>query len=87
MQNFTLNIQGLYNDLQPIFFGKQKKKELQGWDYLKLYGALMIILENNEQDLEEYGKEPYEIYKKASIQDNELYLENFEGFELDENWI
>lgn len=83
-----LDINGLYNDLQPIMPSYEiKKKELAGNDYLKLYGALTILTQNNMEYLHEYYCQSLnDVIESASIQDNELYLFNFEGYELNERY-
>ena len=83
-----LGINGLYNDLKPIKPNyKVVKKELVSNDYLKLYGALTILAQNNIEYLRDYYCQSLnDIIDSASIQDNELYLFNFEGYELNERY-
>ena len=83
-----LQINGLYNGLQPIEPSYEViKKELSGNDYLKLYGALTIIAQHNADELElYYGQNLNSVINSVSIQDNELYLMDFEGYELNERY-
>lgn len=83
-----LQINGLYNGMQPIEPSyKVIKKELSGNDYLKLYGALTIIAQHNADELEMYyGQNLNDIINSASIQNNALYLFNFEGYEINERY-
>lgn len=84
-----LDINGLYGDLQPIMPSYEVvKKELSGNDYLKLYGALTLLAQNNMEYLHDYYCQSLnDIIESASIQDDELYLFNFEGYELNERYI
>ena len=84
-----LDINGLYGDLQPIMSSYEVvKKELSGNDYLKLYGALTLLAQNNMEYLHDYYCQSLnDIIESASIQDDELYLFNFEGYELNERYI
>lgn len=83
-----LQINGLYGDLQPIEPSyKPIKKELKGNDYLKLFGALYFLLDNNKELIEEFYNITIEQgMEDAAIQDNELYLNSFEGYELNERY-
>lgn len=83
-----LQINGLYNGMQPIEpTYKVIKKELSGNDYLKLYGALTLLAQNNMEYLHDYYYQSLnDIIESASIQDNELYLFNFEGYEINERY-
>lgn len=83
-----LQINGLYNGMQPIEPTYEViKKELSGNDYLKLYGALTLLAQNNIEYLHDYYCQSLnDIIKSASIQDDELYLFNFEGYELNERY-
>lgn len=84
-----LQINGLYNGMQPIEPSYEViKKELSGNDYLKLYGALTILAQHNQKYLQEYYCQSLnDIIESASIQDDELYLFNFEGYELNERYL
>ena len=89
MAFMKLNIEGLYNTLQPIKANFEPiKKELKGNDYLKLYGALAILWEHNKENFKSYycikNHNPIE---SASICSDELYLWDFEGYELNERYI
>ena len=83
-----LQINGLYSGMQPIEPSyKIIKKELSGNDYLKLYGALTIIAQHNSDELEMYyGQNLNDVINSASIQDDELYLMDFEGYEINERY-
>ena len=83
-----LQINGLYNGMQPIEPTYEViKKELSGNDYLKLYGALTIIAQHNSDELEMYhGQNLNDVIDSAAIQDNELYLMDFEGYEINERY-
>ena len=83
-----LQINGLYYGMQPIEpTYKVIKKELSGNDYLKLYGALTIIAQHNDYDLElYYGQNLNDVIDSAAIQNDELYLMNFEGYEINERY-
>lgn len=83
-----LQINGLYNGMQPIEPTYEViKKELSGNDYLKLYGALTIIAQHNIDELEMYYNQTLnDVIASASIQDNELYLMDFEGYEISERY-
>lgn len=83
-----LQINGLYNGLQPIEPTYEViKKELFGNDYLKLYGALAIIAQHNADELEMYyGQNLNDVIDSAAILDDELYLMNFEGYEINERY-
>ena len=83
-----LQINGLYNGMQPIEPTYEViKKELSGNDYLKLYGALTIIAQHNADELEMYYSQTLnDIMECAAIQDDELYLFNFEGYEINERY-
>ena len=83
-----LQINGLYNGIQPIEPTYEViKKELSGNDYLKLYGALTIIAQHNVDELEMYyGQNLNDVIDSAAIQDDELYLYGFEGYEIDERY-
>lgn len=83
-----LQINGLYNGMQPIQPTYEViKKELSGNDYLKLYGALTIIAQHNTDELEMYYNQNLnDVIDSAAIQDNELYLFNFEGYEINERY-
>ena len=83
-----LDINGLYNDLKPIKPNYEVvKKELVSNDYLKLYGALTILAQNNIEYLRDYYCQSLnDVIEAAAIQDSELYLFNFEGYELNERY-
>ena len=83
-----LEINGLYGDLKPIMPNFEVvKKELSGNDYLKLYGALTILAQNNMEYLQDYYCQSLnDVIESASIQDNELYLYDFEGYKLNERY-
>lgn len=83
-----LQINGLYNGMQPIEPSYEVvKKELSGNDYLKLYGALTLLAQNNIKYLHTYYCQSLnDIIKSTSVQDNELYLMNFEGYEINERY-
>lgn len=83
-----LDIEGLYNGCQPIRANyAYTKKELKGNDYLKLYGALYIIAEHNADLLREYfANSLHSVLSNAAIQDDELYLNGFVGYELNERY-
>lgn len=83
-----LDIEGLYNGMQPIRANyKYTKKELKGNDYLKLYGALVIIAGHNADNLQElFGVTVGDTVDDAAIQDDELYLNCFVGYELNERY-
>ena len=83
-----LDINGLYGDLKPIKPNYEiVKKELASNDYLKLYGALTILVQNNMDILRDYYYLSLnDVIDSASIQDNELYLLNFVGYELNERY-
>lgn len=83
-----LDIGGLYEYCQPIMPDYEiVKKELKGNDFLKLYGALALIAENNKEYLTDYYCQSIgDVLNSASISDNELYLFNFEGYEINERY-
>ena len=83
-----LDINGLYGDLKPIKPNYEVvKKELKSNDFLKLYGALAILAQNNMDILHDYYCQSLnDVIETASIQDDELYLLNFEGYELNERY-
>lgn len=83
-----LDINGVYGDLKPVMPDYEViKKELSGNDYLKLYGALTIIAQHNADELEMYYNQNLnDVIECASIQDDELYLFNFEGYEINERY-
>ena len=80
-----LDIEGLYNTLQPIKANYEAvKKELKGNDYLMLYGALTLIAQNNEENLKDYYNQNLnDVINSASISDN---LMDFEGYEINERY-
>ena len=52
-----------------------------------LYGALTILAQNNMEYLRDYYYLSLnDVIDSASIQDNELYLLNFVGYELNERY-
>lgn len=82
MLKFELDLQGIYS-MNIAWFGKdQTKKELEGNDYLMLYGALSIICSHNKELLEDYGLTMEDIMEGAAIEGDELYLNGFEGYDL-----
>ena len=83
-----LDIEGLYNTLQPIKANYEAvKKELKSNDYLMLYGALTLIAQNNAENLKDYYNQNLnDVINSASISDNELYLMDFEGYEINERY-
>lgn len=83
-----LQINGLYYGIQPIEPSyKVIKKELFSNDYLKLYGALAIIAQHNADELEMYCNQNLnDVIDSAVIQDDELYLMDFEGYEINERY-
>lgn len=83
-----LGIEGLYYGCQPIRANyTYKKATLKGNDYLKLFGALYIIAEHNEDLLNEYYfASVHDVLSSASISDDELYLNGFEGYELNDRY-
>ena len=82
MLSFDLDVQGIHS-CNLSYFGKEyEKKELQGYDYLILFGALSLMCDNNEDLLEMYGLTMQQVIADASMCDNELYLNGFEGYEL-----
>lgn len=84
-----LDIEGLYNTLQPIKPNYEViKKELKGNDYLMLFGALSIIAQNNAENLKDYYMQSVgDALEHASICDSELCLNDFEGYEITERYI
>lgn len=86
MAFLQLNIEGLYGNLQPIKASFEfEKKELKGNDYLKLFGALSLLALNNQELIQDYYcMSLKDVIDSACIQDNELYLFNFEGYELND---
>lgn len=83
-----LDINGLYGDLNPIIPSYEViKKELSGNDYLKLYGALTLLAQHNQEYLQDYyGLSLNDVIEAACIQDNELYLGSFEGYDINERY-
>lgn len=86
MTFLKLNIQGIYSNLQPIKPSFEvEKKELKSNDYLKLFGALSFIANNNA---EEFGMDEAqqigEAFQHAFICSDELQLNDGEGYELNE---
>lgn len=84
MHKFNLELQGVYSFPLTYFGNEYTKKELKGEDYLKLYGALSIMCLHNLELLEEYGMAMQNIIDDAAIQSDELYLNNFEGYDVTE---
>lgn len=84
-----LDIEGIYIGLKPIRPNfKINKKELESNDFLKLFGALVIIARNNKEVLHDYYYQSLtDVIESASVQDDEIYLFNFEGYELNERYI
>lgn len=83
-----LQINGLYNGIQPTEPPYEViQKELSGNDYLKLYGALTIIAQHNAEELKMYYNQNLnDVISSASIHGNELYLMDFEGYEINERY-
>lgn len=88
MAFMKLDIEGLYNYLQPIKPNFEPiKKELKGNDYLKLYGALAILWVNNKDNFQNFFHfKNHNPIEKASICSDELYLWDFAGYELNERY-
>ena len=86
--SIKLDINGLYGDWKPIKPNYQViKKELKSNDFLKLYGALTILAQNNMDILHNYYCQSLnDVIETASIHDDELYLLSFEGYELNERY-
>ena len=82
MIKFDLDLQGIYSCNVSYFGKEQVKKELQGNDYLMLYGALAIMCTNNAELLEMYNLTTEQVLNDASICDNALHLNGFEGYQL-----
>lgn len=82
MHKFNLDIQGTYSFPVTYFGNKYPKKELKGNDNFKLFGALALIGYNNQDLLEEYGWTIDALISGASICDDALYLNDFEGFSI-----
>lgn len=82
MLKFELDLKGHYNFNLTYFGNEYQKKELKGEDFLKLYGALACFCEENQDILDEYGLTMSDIISGAAIQDSELYLNGFEGFDI-----
>lgn len=89
MAYMKLKIEGLYGTCEPIKPSFEPiKKELKGNDYLKLYGALAILFENNRDNFNYYYFiENHNPIEYASICNDELCLWSFEGYELNERYI
>lgn len=83
-----LQFTGLYNNLEPIAPSYNPvKKELKSNDFLKLYGALTLIARNNKENLQNYFSQSMDdVIESASISDDELYLYNFEGYDINERY-
>ena len=86
MLNFEIDINGL-EGFNLAYLGKSwnqniVKKKLENNDYLKLWGALSLLCWKNKDLLEAYGLDAGRVVDEASIQDDELYLAGFEGYEL-----
>lgn len=86
MVKFEIDINGL-EGFNLAYFGKSwnqniVKKKLENNDYLKLWGALSLLCWKNKDLLEAYGLDAGRVVDEASIQDDELYLAGFEGYEL-----
>lgn len=83
MLKFELEFYGISCTTPLAYFGKEyTKKELKENDYLKLFGALACICNNNTEILQEYGFNMSDIIADAAISDNELCLNGFEGFQI-----
>lgn len=82
MKKFELDLKGHYNFNLTYFGTEYTKKELKGEDFLKLFGALACFCEENADILEEYGLTMSDVVSGAAIQDNELYLNGFEGYDI-----
>ena len=83
MTKFELELCGLGCITPLAYFGKEyTKKELKSNDYLKLFGALACICDNNTELLQEYGFNMSDIISDAAISDNELYLNGFKGYQI-----
>ena len=83
-----LDIEGIYNGMQPIKPNFEViKKELTSNDYLKLFGALTILAQNNKELIRDYYCQSLnDVIESASICDSELCLFNFEGYELNKRY-
>lgn len=89
MTNYMrLDIDGICWNCQPIRpTFKVVKKQLSNNDYLKLFGALSMIARNNKELLSDYYCQSLnDVIETACIQDSELYLFSFEGYELNERY-
>lgn len=83
MLKFELELYGLGCITPLAYFGKEYiKKELKSNDYLKLYGALACMCDHNQNILLDYDFKMSDIISNAAIQDNELYLNDFEGYQI-----
>lgn len=89
MAFMKLKINGLCNNLKPIKPTYELvRKELKDNDYLKLYGALAILWDNNKEIFESYyGIENHNPIECANICSDELYLWDFEGYKLSKRYI
>lgn len=85
MLKVELELNGLGCTTPLAWFGKDyQKKELKSNDYLKLFGALACICDNNQDLLQEYGYTMDDIVSGSAISDGELYLNGFEGYDISE---
>jgi len=89
MAFLKLQMNRLCNNLKPIKPNYESiKKDLKDNDYLKLFGALAILWENNKKNFESYyGIDNHNPIELAAIGSDELYLWDFEGYELNERYI
>lgn len=88
MAFMKLQINRLCRNLKPIKPSYEPiKKELKCNDYLKLFGALAIIWDNNKEIFESYyGIKNHNPIEKAAICSDELCLWDFGGYKLSERY-
>lgn len=86
---FELEINTSYNfkmlltkDNESITNKYKNNETMKGLDIHALFGYLYFIAKNNNDSLLDYGYTIENIMEDASICDNKLYLNNFEGYEL-----
>ena len=88
MAFMKLQLNGLCNNIEPIKPNYEPiKKDLKDNDYLKLFGALAILWDNNKEIFESYyGIENHNPIEKSAISCDELCLWDFEGYEINERY-
>lgn len=81
--NTSYNFKMLLTKNNESIKNKYKPNEsIKSLDTHALFGYLYFIAKNNTDLLSDYGYTLEQVMEDASICDNKLYLNNFEGYEL-----